>query len=39
MLQRVLIIHSDYADKFKKMKSQNKNLKLKQFCEIVNINF
>ena len=31
--------YEDYAKKFKNMKSQNKNLKLKQFCEIVNINF
>lgn len=31
--------YEDYAKKYKNMKLQNKNLKMKQFCEIVNINF
>lgn len=31
--------YADYAEKYKNMKTQNKNLKMKDFCEIVNISF
>lgn len=31
--------YADYAKKYKKLKDQNKNLKMKQFCEKMNINF
>jgi hypothetical protein len=31
--------YEDYAKKYKNMKLQNKSLKMKQFCEIVSINF
>ena len=31
--------YADYAEKYKTMKAQNKNLKMKDFCEIVNISF
>lgn len=31
--------YADYAAKYKAMKMQNKNLKMKDFCKIVNINF